>query len=300
MATATPKAESVPVIPFNFKETSIRTVVVDDQPWFVAKDVAKALGLAWHGRFLSVIPNEWKGVRKLLTPYTKQGEIIRHQPQRTAIITEPAVYKLAFRSNKPEADKFTNWVASEVLPAIRKTGSYDASPPQAPTLTLSTEAQREPLREAVKAWCACSGMRRSEAWDSIKHRFQIKALKHLPLEWLQDAVDYVAEQIAKHPAPAVFKMPTLPSVPKPKRLPNYDKLNAEAHKAWAEYDERMHALMEKALAPFKGGECRMGSSFDYLRLEQERALRAGHEAARSGFYVVQHSFDALRHLGQIG
>jgi hypothetical protein len=40
------------------------------------------------------------------------------------------VYKLAFRSNKPEADAFTNWVASEVLPAIRKTGGYRASPKQ--------------------------------------------------------------------------------------------------------------------------------------------------------------------------
>ena len=44
------------------------------------------------------------------------------------VISEPAVYKLAFRSNKPEADAFTNWVASEVLPAIRKTGKYEAKP----------------------------------------------------------------------------------------------------------------------------------------------------------------------------
>lgn len=45
-------------------------------------------------------------------------------------ISEPAVYKLAFRSNKPEADVFTNWVASEVLPAIRKGGEYKVAPRQ--------------------------------------------------------------------------------------------------------------------------------------------------------------------------
>ena len=44
------------------------------------------------------------------------------------VISEPAVYKLAFRSNKPEADTFTNWVASEVLPSIRKTGKYETTP----------------------------------------------------------------------------------------------------------------------------------------------------------------------------
>jgi hypothetical protein len=47
----------------------------------------------------------------------------------TRLISEPAVYKLAFRSNKPEADAFTNWVASEVLPTIRKTGRYEATLP---------------------------------------------------------------------------------------------------------------------------------------------------------------------------
>jgi BRO family, N-terminal domain len=46
------------------------------------------------------------------------------QQQELVVITEAAVYKLAFRSNKPEADAFTDWVADEVLPSIRKTGCY--------------------------------------------------------------------------------------------------------------------------------------------------------------------------------
>lgn len=55
---------------------------------------------------------------------------IRRGTYETRLISEPAVYKLAFRSNKPQADAFTNWVASEVLPAIRKTGKYEAPPKQ--------------------------------------------------------------------------------------------------------------------------------------------------------------------------
>lgn len=45
----------------------------------------------------------------------------------TVVISEAAMYKFAFRSNKPDADAFTNWVASDVLSAIRKTGSYTAA-----------------------------------------------------------------------------------------------------------------------------------------------------------------------------
>jgi prophage antirepressor-like protein len=51
------------------------------------------------------------------------------QDQEFVTINEPALYKLAFRSNKPAAEEFTNWVASEVLPAIRKTGRYGAAAP---------------------------------------------------------------------------------------------------------------------------------------------------------------------------
>ena len=53
--------------------------------------------------------------------------------QQLIIINEPALYKLAFRSSKPAAEEFTNWVASEVLPAIRKTGRYGSSAPTAIT-----------------------------------------------------------------------------------------------------------------------------------------------------------------------
>ena len=115
-ASLIPTASQSPI--FSFKSHEIRTVMVDGQPWFVARDVCAALGICWNGTALKSVPNAWKGLRSFRTP---SG----NQPLK--VISEPAVYKLAFRSNKAEADEFTNWVASEVLPAIRKTGKFEAA-----------------------------------------------------------------------------------------------------------------------------------------------------------------------------
>ena len=108
---------------FNFGEkkgVAIRTQVVNNEPWFVAKDVCQALGIGWRGDTLVSIPKDWKGVRKFLTP---GGE------QQLTVISEAGMYKLAFRCHSSErADKFTNWVAGEVLPSIRKTGRYELKP----------------------------------------------------------------------------------------------------------------------------------------------------------------------------
>ena len=65
------------------------------------------------------------------------------------VINEAATYKLAFRSNKPEADVFTNWVASEVLPSIRKTGKYETTPQQ-PALPVAASGSND-LRIRAKA-----------------------------------------------------------------------------------------------------------------------------------------------------
>jgi len=104
-------------IPFTFNSHQIRTVIKPDQSvWFVAKDVAASLGITWSGATLRNIPSAW---RTMLSFNMVTG------PKDTLLISEPAVYKLAFRSNKPEADQFTNWVVAEVLPSIRKTGQYN-------------------------------------------------------------------------------------------------------------------------------------------------------------------------------
>lgn len=104
----------------NYGDHQVRHVVDENcNPWFVAKDVCAVLDIPWTGRqTLDKIPDSWTSVRKFLTQAGFRDLVT---------INEPGVYKLAFRSNKPEADRFTNWVASEVLPAIRKNGAYIGS-----------------------------------------------------------------------------------------------------------------------------------------------------------------------------
>lgn len=110
---------------FDFQGTPIKCVGTDRDLWFVAKDVCEALGIAWKGsETLDCIPKEWRGVRKLRTPLKNQYGSHGLVENEFIVINEYAIYKLAFRSNKPAADAFTNWVASEVIPSIRKTGTY--------------------------------------------------------------------------------------------------------------------------------------------------------------------------------
>lgn len=105
---------------FNATDTAIRVKMQNNEPWFVAKDVAKALNISWSSATLAQIPEEWKGMMNFITPGGNQ---------ELTCITEAGMYKLAFRCQGSEvADKFTNWVAGEVLPSIRKTGRYELAP----------------------------------------------------------------------------------------------------------------------------------------------------------------------------
>ncbi len=100
---------------FEYNDLPVRVELVDGEPWFVAADVARVLGIANIRENLRQMRDDWKGVSKADTS-TGTKEV--------TIISEAAVYKLAFRSNKPQAEAFADWVASEVLPQIRKTGAY--------------------------------------------------------------------------------------------------------------------------------------------------------------------------------
>lgn len=104
--------------PFQFSEMDIRTAVGDDdQVWFCAKDVCEALDIAWTGSSVTLenMPNEWFMAMNLMT---KKGE------REAIFINEPGLYRLIFRSNKPKAIEFSNWVCTEVLPTIRKNGFF--------------------------------------------------------------------------------------------------------------------------------------------------------------------------------
>jgi prophage antirepressor-like protein len=104
------------VVPFQFESATIRTVTLNGDPWFVAKDVCEVLGFDNPRQALSThLDDDEKGVQNLDTPGGRQ---------QVNIISESGLYTLIVRSNKPQAKPFRKWVTAEVLPAIRKTGAY--------------------------------------------------------------------------------------------------------------------------------------------------------------------------------
>lgn len=101
---------------FNSEEFGdIRTVTIENEPMFCLSDVCKSLGLTQPSKVKERL-NE-KGVSSIPT-LTAGGE------QKLLYINESNLYKTIFQSRKESAERFTDWVTSEVLPAIRKTGSY--------------------------------------------------------------------------------------------------------------------------------------------------------------------------------
>jgi len=100
---------------FNFNNKNIRIIGTYDKPWFIAKDICEILGLTQVNKTILNIPEKWKG-RKIIPSLGGDQEMV--------IISEPAVYKIIMRSNKPNAEKFQEFVCEEVLPTIRKKGEY--------------------------------------------------------------------------------------------------------------------------------------------------------------------------------
>lgn len=94
----------------------IRTVTIDGEPWFAGKDVATALGYV----------DTFGALKKHVDPEDKQNcqNDSFNTPRGMTIINESGVYALIFGSKLDSAKRFKHWVTSEVLPSIRKTGSY--------------------------------------------------------------------------------------------------------------------------------------------------------------------------------
>jgi prophage antirepressor-like protein len=104
---------------YNYHEKEVRTVMIDNEPWFVAKDVCRILELDNISMSISRLDDDEKGVSSIDTPGGKQD---------MAIVNEAGLYTLILGSRKPEAKEFKRWITHEVIPTIRKTGSYSVKP----------------------------------------------------------------------------------------------------------------------------------------------------------------------------
>lgn len=104
---------------FSYGGSQVRTIEKDGEFWFVAKDVCDILELTNPTEAIKSLDDDEK-----MTLRTSEGQTKRGGARVYNVINEPGVYRLIFRSNKPEAERFKHWIFHEVLPTLRKTGTY--------------------------------------------------------------------------------------------------------------------------------------------------------------------------------
>ncbi len=131
------------LIPLSFEGAPVRVLTIDGEPWLVAADVCRVLGLP-------VGKGVWKHLRRLgsdeMRRVTHDQIVGKGTGLGVTALSESGLYKLVLRSDKPQAGRFQDWVTKEVLPSIRKDGQYVT--PGAPSVT-QTIARYEVMLRAV-------------------------------------------------------------------------------------------------------------------------------------------------------
>jgi anti-repressor protein len=168
---------------FDFDGSAVRIVMVDGDPWWVAADVARSLGFDKAGRVLRLLDDDEKGDHIVATPGGDQS---------VGVVNESGLYSLVIRSNKPEAKRFKRWVTHEVLPSIRKTGTYSVPPARSTDIAPSDvegllvaalakiQSDRLAIAEQAKAISALEP--KAEAWVAM----------------IDPSKDYSIDDAAKH------------------------------------------------------------------------------------------------------
>jgi hypothetical protein len=117
--------DSLAATTFSFEGAEIRTVLIEDEPWWVATDLTAILALSNPRTSLALLDDDEKGVHSVDT---------LGGPQQMTVVSESGLYSLILRSRKALAKQFRRWVTHEVLPTIRRTGRYEeptrAAPPE--------------------------------------------------------------------------------------------------------------------------------------------------------------------------
>lgn len=105
---------------FNYEEKAVRTVIIDGEPWWVAKDICEILSIDTSNvsSKMAHVPDEWKGRHRIATP----GGF-----QEMLCVREQGLYFFLARSDKPNALPFQKWISGDVLPSIRRKGFYSVN-----------------------------------------------------------------------------------------------------------------------------------------------------------------------------
>lgn len=178
------------IIPFNFDAHSVRTLLINDQPWFVASDVAKALQYQAAKDMARNLDDDERGRQIVPTP---SGD------QEMTIINESGLYSAILRSRKKEAKRFKKWVTSEVLPSIRKHGSYSDQANNMSTLlgqTIGTDGFHclaSVLDGKVKHIQSSERKRfKNHIWSQVHKAFSVVSAQDIPADKLDSARNFIA------------------------------------------------------------------------------------------------------------
>lgn len=181
---------STNVIPFKFNKQEVRTLLIDDQPWFVAADVSVALEYSEASAMTRHLDDDEKG---LSIVQTLGGD------QEMLVINESGLYSAILRSRKVEAKRFKKWVTSEVLPAIRRHGRYEDSQGRMGTLigqTIGTDGFHM-LGAVVKGKVvglpkALQRRATSKIWSQTHAAFGVRSAEDIPADQLDSARNFIA------------------------------------------------------------------------------------------------------------
>ncbi len=164
---------------FSFENSQVRTLGTPDLPLFVAIDVASALGFQKPSNAVSQHVDSEDLIKQEITDKLGRAQTVN-------CVNESGLYALIFGSKLESAKRFKRWVTSEVLPAIRKTGRYEAQE------TITPAEQRAIQREvAIRAHKTASNYR--TIYRAIKARYQIARYDQLPRTQLEDCLDFIRE-----------------------------------------------------------------------------------------------------------
>ena len=199
---------------FNFDSHTVRTVIIEDQPWFVAADVCAALDLPDTHKALGRLDDDEKGRNSIPT---------LGGPQEMSIINESGLYNLVLGSRKPEAKRFKKWVTAEVLPAIRKTGRYEAA--AGPVTPEQAELLRRIILERF-------GRRYGSVCGAMHRYFKVPNLSSLPASRFNEAREFIL----------AFPLPpaTIPRLKKP-ALPVAESAPESQNARWVTFFDGHHA-----------------------------------------------------------
>ena len=168
---------SIPSV-FSFEDANVRTIGTPDLPLFVAIDICNALQ---HS-------NPRKAIKDLVDPEDLiKSEIETNGGRQTVnCVNESGLYALIFGSKLESAKRFKRWVTSEVLPAIRKTGRYEAQ-------ETITPAEQRAIQVAVAARAKKTAANYQTIYRAIKAHYQIARYDQLPRTKLADCLEFIKD-----------------------------------------------------------------------------------------------------------